>query len=669
MNNSPAYKTVFLLDCSKYFRSARCGKEYEIDKGRPTNSGNVIGPISKSLYTCAVEAIFEYCRVIWDLFPNGERLIQILCCMNELVKTINSWEVVQQSYENLFDSFYNFGKSSNLLDPKENNLTPNSSIIFLINGFIEALTSLSLPVTNNNNYNPNLTNSVRIILISHFTNDFMVNSFKQEIKNIFEKHNQVLAERQKISSELCEIINHLDVIILNTVPLTKENACVDISNHYLNDNLSFSLHSIYSGPFISTKLTFLAFDHYDLASTTVSGIPMKEEQNAGTSANYDVEIIHPKKAHTQFFNSEEPDIDFSTLLTSNYREGFEFKTLMLKWCTPKSIPQINEFSYCTGAYRITALDVNSRPSSCLINFLHTGKTVNLEIQRAKGQKMFSHMLQCHGGELFIHVLSNARSVIEDPPAISEGVGGRVTDYRINDFADFMKRHRLIKLNNDQNNLEQAKNLLRKDTLYWPVSYGLSVFFNVRDQIHTFYQLISKDKLSNHDEIELKNIIYSLVSSESKGLNLPVQSIIRNKGIKKEDLYRIMWNEMEHVIKCFNETPQHQSVLHCLLDCKPKNDSSIVSHHIPIGNGNISKGITNGTQSFAVASAATTPVVSNKKLEMKINLNNISIGTETLQSLYINKLAFKNVKRRREFFGRTNSEGKIAKLYCELADDK
>lgn len=38
--------------------------------------------------------------------------------------------------------------------------------------------------------------------------------------------------------------------------------------------------------------------------------------------------------------------------------------------------------------------------------------------------------QSHGGEIFLHVLSSSRSILEDPPSISEGCGGRVTDYRI-----------------------------------------------------------------------------------------------------------------------------------------------------------------------------------------------------------------------------------------------
>ena len=54
----------------------------------------------------------------------------------------------------------------------------------------------------------------------------------------------------------------------------------------------------------------------------------------------------------------------------------------------------------------------------------------LEQPRKTGVKVISHMLASHGGEIFIHILPTCRSILEDPPSISEGCGGRVTDYRI-----------------------------------------------------------------------------------------------------------------------------------------------------------------------------------------------------------------------------------------------
>lgn len=62
--------------------------------------------------------------------------------------------------------------------------------------------------------------------------------------------------------------------------------------------------------------------------------------------------------------------------------------------------------------------------------LPSGRSVLLEQPRKSGSKVISHMLSSHGGEIFLHVLSSSRSILEDPPSISEGCGGRVTDYRI-----------------------------------------------------------------------------------------------------------------------------------------------------------------------------------------------------------------------------------------------
>lgn len=70
------------------------------------------------------------------------------------------------------------------------------------------------------------------------------------------------------------------------------------------------------------------------------------------------------------------------------------------------------------------------PSLIRVILCLTGRSVLLEQPRKSGSKVISHMLSSHGGEIFLHVLSSSRSILEDPPSISEGCGGRVTDYRI-----------------------------------------------------------------------------------------------------------------------------------------------------------------------------------------------------------------------------------------------
>lgn len=68
--------------------------------------------------------------------------------------------------------------------------------------------------------------------------------------------------------------------------------------------LTVEAHSVLAGDYLSNKLCSLILSHYNLASTTVTGIPMKEEQNASSSANYDVEIFHPASAHQTIFGGE-----------------------------------------------------------------------------------------------------------------------------------------------------------------------------------------------------------------------------------------------------------------------------------------------------------------------------------------------------------------------------
>ena len=46
------------------------------------------------------------------------------------------------------------------------------------------------------------------------------------------------------------------------------------------------------------------------------------------------------------------------------------------------------------------------------------------------QTKYIHTSQTHKGGVFIHCIPGGRSYLDDPPSISEGWGGRITDYRI-----------------------------------------------------------------------------------------------------------------------------------------------------------------------------------------------------------------------------------------------
>lgn len=101
---------------------------------------------------------------------------------------------------------------------------------------------------------------------------------------------------------------------------------------------------------------------------------MKEEQNASSSANYDVEIFHSRKSHSIICGNEQE-------LPTSIKDNAEYETVTLKWCLSSRGIGTSDLQACLAQHRITPVDVTSRPSSCLINFLLNGRSVLLEMPR------------------------------------------------------------------------------------------------------------------------------------------------------------------------------------------------------------------------------------------------------------------------------------------------
>ena len=77
-----SHKTVFVLDHGPYF--AMPCHQVEFDVARRGGPGFIpLAAISKSVWTCAVEAVAEYCRIVWDIFPNQDRLLRVVVASPE----------------------------------------------------------------------------------------------------------------------------------------------------------------------------------------------------------------------------------------------------------------------------------------------------------------------------------------------------------------------------------------------------------------------------------------------------------------------------------------------------------------------------------------------------------------------------------------------------------
>lgn len=408
-----------------------------------------------------------------------------------------------------------------------------------------------------------LINRCRVICITSARDNDSMKRLEEIFLNVLQQQNKVAANSDDLLT-----IDYCHLVIINTFPANIES---QVNNHppkALSSILTTEVHSI-KAPLISTKLSSLILEHYNLASTTVTGIPMKEEQNASSSANYDVEIYHANQAHQAILQNVNNLSDTAAIRT--IKDGLEYETVTLKWCTPRGCTS-TELQNCTSMHRITPVDVNSRPSLCLINFLLNGRSVMLEMPRKSGGKITSHLLAAHGGEIFIHTLCTARSVLEDPPSISEGCGGRVTDYRITDFGLLIKQNTLVPIkaayvqDGDRPPIQKMKTRLNRHTKYWPLTISSTLIFNLKNYIEPLPSIITKEKLSDEEVFQCKQVIYNLISKEGKNESFGLQSGQRGKNQKREDQYKTIWNELEMLLKNNLHTPDHRNIYNCLLEC-------------------------------------------------------------------------------------------------------
>ena len=125
-----------------------------------------------------------------------------------------------------------------------------------------------------------------------------------------------------------------------------------------------------------------------------------------SSASYDVELFHKASAAQ------------GVVEAGLQTQKDEYLTITLKWSTPRSTA--GDLHNTTSVSRVTPIDVNSRHSSCLTNFLLNDRSVMLEMPTHSKSRVLSHMLTSHAGEIFIHTLNISKSVLEDPPNIFDG---------------------------------------------------------------------------------------------------------------------------------------------------------------------------------------------------------------------------------------------------------
>ncbi|KAG2460125.1 integrator complex subunit 13 [Polypterus senegalus] len=689
-NFSISHKTVFVVDHCPYM-SESCRQQVEFDMLNKNRAQGIIplAPISKSLWTCAVECSMEYCRILYDIYP-AKKLVCYIVSDSEF-HILNSWNQEDQNVQELMSALAAVGPPNPREDPE---------CCSILHGLVAAVETLCKVTEYQQEARISMMDNVervsnrgRIICITNAKSDTHVRMLEDCVQEAIQDHNKLAAGSDRLMQ-----IQQCELVLIHTHPFGDDTLVSDRPRREISPVLTSEVHSVRAGRHLAAKLNILVQQHFDLASTTITNIPMKEEQHANTSANYDVELFHHKDAHLEFIKSGDLHPPGSNSRDSNLKE-----TVTLKWCTPRT--NSVELHFCTGAFRISPVDVNSRPSSCLTNFLLNGRSVLLEQPRKSGSKVISHMLSSHGGEIFLHVLSSTRSILEDPPSISEGCGGRVTDYRITDFGEFMRENRLTpfpEFNMMESNevpLERAKAQLERHTRYWPMIISQTTIFNMQAVV-PLASLIVKESLTEDDVLTCQKTVYNLVDMERKNDPLPISTVgTRGKGPKRDEQYRIMWNELETLVKAHNKTSErHQHVLECIQACRSKppeeeerkkrgrkreekedkteKNGKDVEPEKTWQESERLKGILDRekeelAEAEIIKDSPDSPEPLNKKPRLameEIHPVDKAKGPVSLLTLWTNRINAANSKKHQEFVGRMNSVNDKAELYQHLKEE-
>ncbi|KAI1882242.1 hypothetical protein AGOR_G00248670 [Albula goreensis] len=659
---SLSHKTAFVVDHCPYMAES-CRQQVEFDMLTKNRSQGVIplAPVSKSLWTCAVECSMEYCRILYDIYPTN-KLVNYIVSDSEF-HILNSWNQEDQNTQELMSALAAVGPPNPHEDPE---------CCSILHGLVAAVESLCKITEYQHQARTELmdradrvSNRGRIVCLTNAKSDTHVRMLEDCVLETIQEQNKLAAGSDRLMQ-----IQQCELVLIHTYPLGEDTLVSDRPKKEISPVLSSEVHSVRAGRHLAAKLNILVQQHFDLASTTITNIPMKEEQHANTSANYDVELLHHREAHMEFIKSGDLHPAGSTSRDSGLKE-----TVTLKWCTPRT--NSVELHYCTGAYRISPVDVNSRPSSCLTNFLLNGRSVLLEQPRKSGSK--------------------------DPPSISEGCGGRVTDYRITDFGELMRENRLTPFpesgSSGKSPSERAKDQLERHTRYWPMIISQTTIFNMQAVV-PLANLIVKETLTEDDVLTCQKTVYNLVDMERKNDPLPVSTVgTRGKGPKRDEQYRTMWNELETLVRTHvGGGERHARVLECVTACRSRppeeeerkkrgrkrEDKEEKSER----NGKDMEAEKNWqeterlkgalerekeelVESEVIKDSPDSPEPLNKKPRLALEETQLpekAKGPVSLLTLWTNRVNTANSRKHQEFAGRISSVNNKAELYQHLKDD-
>ncbi|VDN18555.1 unnamed protein product [Gongylonema pulchrum] len=440
------------------------------------------------MWTRSVESAFEFHRIVEDIYPDGVRLIRFVVSdfvgrfltPNWGAKLISLDEVselteLQKKQVELNSGIDGFRKRRRDVSPGEETEVLKPPIAgseapgveerdLRHERFPERYEKLASLVERERNeiYELTLENATKKVSPNSGTIVVFTSTKTDDDIALLAKHiSEVISSRNKMLKSLDGDKNFAPIALVHVFffiiyPVVEGNFPLPTPKPLtkMNDQVFYSVVCAEAGASLRPILHRIILSIYDLASTTVTSIPMKEEAQQGQSINYDVEVFHPRRSHQIL--RELGFITPESRLRAIVSPG-DYETVKLSWTTPSAKNRWNYFPRCISALPITPASVNSRPSVCLTSFLLGGRNVMLEVRLFSF--FFSELLH------FSVLKQNVHMPKEVEPNVLNAFGNLLSDASSSSSGE--------KPSN-----EQARKQLLRLTRYWPTKLKDAFIYNI-----------------------------------------------------------------------------------------------------------------------------------------------------------------------------------------------
>jgi Cell cycle and development regulator len=223
----------------------------------------------------------------------------------------------------------------------------------------------------------------------------------------------------------------------------------------------------------------------------------------------------------------------------------------------------------------------------------------------------------------------------------------------------------MKMKYPDENLTSVRSKIAKMTKYWPLTFSSSIVYSIRQYVEPILAVAAKEDLNEEEILQCQQCIYQLVGIEARH-ELNLINSQRIKG-KKDDQYRLMWNELEVIVGLNGKSAGHKAVLQCIRKVRTQSpeasekevDSALGGLRKMLDIGDAPAGVTISILRHSTDSPMSPPPMERHKgvkHRATISLYDIMMGKE--QTI---------ANKRIDFSGRLSTPiGQIAALYPQMA---